>query len=452
MPDTAVAGRPRIQRTLGALALLTMGVPLTLALMAGAMTSRPHVAPKRHQGKSAANRDRYTILISGAKMTKALVLARAFHAAGHRVLLCESARYEINAHRFSHAVDSFHVLPDSGAPGYGPALKRLIERECVDIYLPVTSPAGSLHDAALVPELSQLCEVLHAGPDLITLLDDKARFAETARAAGLRVPGTHRVTSADEALAFDFTAYNRPFILKSIAYDPVGRLDLVRLPMDDRAAMESYVRALPISEDNPYVLQEFIAGTEFCTHGFFRNGELRVHCACESSAFQVNYEHRDIPEIREWVEAFGRATGLTGQASFDYIRAADDGEYFAIECNPRTHSAITLFGGDARLAEAYLSREEAAPIEPLPGARPTFWSAHELWRILCAWPDLAAIRARLDVIARGRDAVFDAKDPLPFAALHHLHIPFLLIRSLAEGRQWHRIDFNIGKLVQDGGD
>ena len=53
---------------------------------------------------------------------------------------------------------------------------------------------------------------------------------------------------------------------------------------------------------------------------------------------------------------------------------------------------------------------------------------------------------------RGRDAVLDPHDPLPFLALHHIHIPALLARSALEGRDWHHIDFNIRKLVQNGGD
>ncbi len=48
--------------------------------------------------------------------------------------------------------------------------------------------------------------------------------------------------------------------------------------------------------------------------------------------------------------------------------------------------------------------------------------------------------------------MLDARDPLPFLMLHHWHIPLLLLRALATGRDWLRIDFNIGKLVQAGGD
>ena len=36
--------------------------------------------------------------------------------------------------------------------------------------------------------------------------------------------------------------------------------------------------------------------------------------------------------------------------------------------------------------------------------------------------------------------------------VHHLQILWLLLRNLVRGKDWVRIDFNIGKIVQAGGD
>jgi hypothetical protein len=56
------------------------------------------------------------------------------------------------------------------------------------------------------------------------------------------------------------------------------------------------------------------------------------------------------------------------------------------------------------------------------------------------------------VVWRGKDAIFDRHDPLPFFMVHHVHIPSLLIDNLRRLHGWVRIDFNIGKLVEPGGD
>jgi len=391
--------------------------------------------------------DRKTVLISGGKMTKALQLARSFHAAGHRVVLVEKDTYRFTGHRFSRAVDAFHVVPDPRDPGYGDALLRIVQAEGVDLYVPVCSPVASEFDAASAEVLAGHCEVLSLEPETVRTLDDKHRFTELAASLGLSVPDTHLVTDPQQVLDFDFSGRPRPYVLKSIAYDPVHRLDLTQLPLPTRAATRAFLAGKPISADNPWILQEFVTGAEVCTHSTARDGVVTVWCCCPSSAFQVNYAQVDRPRIREWVTTFVRELGLSGQVSFDFLEEAD-GTPFAIECNPRTHSAITMFYDHPGLADAYLEPRDT-PLEPLPTSRPTYWTYHELWRALSS-PRTAAERWR--VVREGKDAVFDRADPLPHLVLHHVQIPLLLWKNLLTGGAWNRIDFNIGKLVMPAGD
>ncbi|MDT5011472.1 MAG: hypothetical protein QOH57_3089, partial [Mycobacterium sp.] len=139
--------------------------------------------------------------------------------------------------------------------------------------------------------------------------------------------------------------------------------------------------------------------------------------------------------------------GVTGQVSFDFIEGAD-GHAYAIECNPRTHSAITMFHDDPRVARAYLD-DNGAAITPRPGARPTYWIYHEIWRLLTSRGNR---RGTLSTVLCGKDAIFAWWDPLPYLMVHHLQIPALLVDNLRRRRGWTKIDFNIGKLVEPGGD
>ncbi len=59
---------------------------------------------------------------------------------------------------------------------------------------------------------------------------------------------------------------------------------------------------------------------------------------------------------------------------------------------------------------------------------------------------------RFDALRTGRDAAFDARDPLPFLLVHHLQIPLLLLGNLLRRRDGLRVDFNIGKHVEPVGD
>jgi hypothetical protein len=441
--ETGAASRKDVNagRTLAALAGLALTLPVDLALVGAALLSRTR-DPLAHRSIAP----RKTILISGGKMTKALQLARSFHSAGHRVVLVESAKYRFTGHRFSRAVDAFHCVPEPTAAGYAEALLDVVRRERVDVFVPVSSPAASFYDARARKLLDDVCDVLHVDVETVQMLDDKAKFSRTAASLGLRVPDFHRITDAREVLDFDFPA-GRSYILKRIAYNPVGRMDLTPLTRDTPERNAEFVRSLSISPADPWILQEFVTGQEYCTHGTVRSGRLQVYGCCESSAFQINYAQVEKPEIRSWVEAFVGMLDLTGQVSFDFIEA-DDGHAYAIECNPRTHSAITMFYDHPQVAAAYL--EDGHPvITPRPRARPTYWIYHELWRLLT---QSGRRRSRLATILRGKDAIFTWWDPVPYLMVHHVQIPSLLVNNLRHRKGWTRIDFNIGKLVESGGD
>ena len=432
----------RALKTLAALLLLLVAFPLNLALTLVAFLRGLVVRPPQRTSP-----DRKTVLISGGKMTKALQLARSFHDAGHRVILIESNKYRLTGHRFSRAVDRFVVVPVPSAIGYVDALVQIVRQERVDVYVPVCSPVASYYDARSKLALSPFCEVLSCDAELIQRLDDKNEFAALAGSLGLSVPDSRRITTPEQVANFDFEGTDRPYVLKSIPYDPVQRLDLTELPRDTRQATVDFVRTKSISETTPWIMQAFISGVEYCTHTTVRNGHIQLHCCCRSSAFQLNYEMVDHPQIEAWVTAFVGALELTGQISFDFIQAPD-GTVYAIECNPRTHSAITMFYNHPGVASAYL--DDGVPaITPLESSRPTYWLYHELWGLVTHPKEMAS---RLTTIFRGKDAIFDWSDPLPFLMQHHLQIPWLLIQNLRGVNDWTRIDFNIGKLVEPGGD
>ena len=429
-------------KTVAVLILLLAALPANLALTAVALLRAMVVKPPREISPHPK-----TILISGGKMTKALQLARSFYSAGHRVILIESSKYWLTGHRFSRAVDHFYTIPDPRAKGYTDALLEIVQKESVDVYVPVCSPAASYYDARSKLVLSKYCEVMHCDPEMVQKLDDKYIFSDLAASLGLPVPDYHRITTPQQVTDFDFSKRERPYILKSIPYDPVNRLDLTKLPRDNPQETAEFAQTKPMSEDTPWIMQAFIPGQEYCTHSTVRDGKLQVHCCCRSSAFQINYEMVDNPEIEAWVRKFVGALKLTGQVSFDFIQA-DDGRVYAIECNPRTHSAITMFYNHPDVARAYLESDFPV-IQPLKSSRPTYWIYHEIWRLVTQPTKIAY---RLKVILRGKDAIFDWSDPLPFLMVHHAQIPWLLIENLRKRNGWIRIDFNIGKLAEPAGD
>lgn len=435
-------------KSLGTLTLLLIAFPINCIVVLASLLwnffSRPFQQPVAVETK--------TVMLTGGKMTKALQLARSFHAAGHKVILVETDKYWLTGHRFSRAVARFYTVPapQKDPDGYAQALLEIAKKENVDIYIPVCSPVSSYYDSLAKPLLSGCCEVFHFDADMTKQLDDKFAFSEAACSLGLSVPKSFKITAPEQVLNFDFSGETRKYILKSIPYDSIRRLNLTKLPCDTAEETAAFVNSLPISEEKPWIMQEFIPGKEYCTHSTIRDGELRLHCCCESSAFQVNYENVEQPKIRQWVSHFAKEL-QTGQASFDFIQT-EDGTIYAIECNPRTHSAITMFYNHPGVADAYLGKEPLAePLQPLPNSKPTYWLYHEIWRLneVRSWSQL---QMWVKNILRGKDAIFALDDPLPFLTVHHWQIPLLLLDNLRQLRGWIRIDFNIGKLVELGGD
>jgi predicted ATP-grasp superfamily ATP-dependent carboligase len=431
-----------IVKTVATLILLLLVLPLNLAITAIALLKAIVVRPR-----TMAASDPKTILISGGKMTKALQLARSFHQAGHRVILIESHKYWLTGHRFSWAIDRFYTVPKPQAKDYTDALLEIVQKERIDVYIPVCSPSASYYDAQAKQILSKYCEVMHFDLEMVQKLDDKYKFSAIAASFDLSVPDSYCITQPQQILDFDFSNQAQKYILKSIPYDSVRRLNLTQLPCDTLLETAAFVEELPISESNPWIMQVFIPGQEYCTHSTVRNGRLQVHCCCKSSAFQINYEMVDKPEIEAWVRRFVSGLNLTGQVSFDFIQA-EDGCVYAIECNPRTHSAITMFYNHPDIARAYLE-DDFPVIQPLQSSRPTYWIYHEIWRLVT---HPMQIGQRLKIIASGKDAIFDWFDPLPFLMVHHAQIPWLLLKNLWQLKGWIRIDFNIGKLVELAGD
>jgi hypothetical protein len=283
--------------------------------------------------------------------------------------------------------------------------------------------------------------------DEIALVDNKYTFTDTAQSFGLPVPKSFCITSRQQLLDFNFDNERRPYVCKSIMYDWLDRGINTRLPRSTRAETIKYINRLPISEECPYILQEFITGEEYCTHGTCLDGQLTLFTCCHSSAWQINYKHVDHPEILQWCTKYVRELKLTGHASFDFIVSDDDGKPYGIECNPRVHSAITVFYNHPNAADAYFRPGPSKPIIPLPTARETYWLPHELWRLFRNIGSRKSLES-LKRIFSGKEAIWSWDDPLPFLLHYHTHIVYLLLDNLRPGfvRFFRKIDCCIGEL------
>lgn len=149
--------------------------------------------------------DRYgedckTILLTGGRAPCTLELARAFRAAGHRVLVAESVRHHLC--RVSRAVErSFYVpAPNDDAALFLDKIEQIIIEEKVDVLIPTCEEV--FYIAKGRDRIARHCMVWVSSIEQLGELHNKWEFILLAERLGLSVPATRLITSEKEWLAY----------------------------------------------------------------------------------------------------------------------------------------------------------------------------------------------------------------------------------------------------------
>jgi len=487
------------------IAILSLFLPITMAFTLWNISS--HYLLQRHRShdkktfkelhhtpfkKDESQGDQWTILVTGAKMAKALIVSRCLWRAGHRVVLVESSKYWCSGSRFSRSVWKFETVSDKN---YISDIVDLIKKYKVDIFLPVASPKSVFMDAKIKrivesdPDLSN-CQCPFFSSELLGIVEDKHTFGSHCLSHGLPAPQTWKVTCKTDVIKLNRKLLEnhskRRFILKNIGYDPVHRLDMFCLPQKEEKVVEHYLDRVerdgnPITEGAPWQVQEFITGEEFSACCVVRKGRLRLLTVCHSSPSQIDYvecqDERVVNAIQDFtrkmiLQLFPANTDTAFCLDFIIDLSSAGSETvvpYVIECNPRIHSQIVVYRQNSQtmsaLGESLVtagSAESASDIQRL-GARSMvpygealfsyYWLYNEIFKLLfpktygrSSWGQLAR------AIMKGSEADFDPEDPMPFIMRNHFQIPALLLGVAYRGAPWKKFDINIGKVVEVGGD
>ncbi|EPQ56693.1 hypothetical protein GLOTRDRAFT_105517 [Gloeophyllum trabeum ATCC 11539] len=441
---------------------------------------------------------RKTVLVTGGRTNKCLVLLRAFKREGYRVLVAEEGSWgAIACTRFSRATDGYYALPEPSNEtdrlAYKRAIADIVARERVDVWVPCSSIFATVEDAEAALEISSAahhhCDTFIQHPDLVDSLHWKDRFMRLCLELDFQVPESQLITSSAEGVEFLFSAATRKkgysYILKCVELDDAGRSDLTLLPLETKEATIAHFARMPVppSDKIPFVLQRFIRGPEYCTHGVVRNGQLRAFVASRSSDMVLRYldlesyaksitalprpfimdglkdaaldrattgirrerevgkqaEHWTVQFLERWSKLLreqgktGKQAELTGHFSFDFLLEESEGQLYPIECNPRTHTAVALLSETPRLASAYVENEglDAGPVRPADGV-----------------PHGPLTMVSRHIAGLEKDVSFDASDPLPFFILAHVQIPWIIVRLLWKGKGWSRINTSTARVYE----
>jgi hypothetical protein len=140
-------------RTISFLILLGLIFPLNLLItLFTIIFSKLINLIKQNQSISKLNPNSKRILISGGMMTKALQLCRAFHQAGHHIILVDEAINWLTGHRWSNSVERFYIVPspEKEPEAYIKSLENIVQKEKIDMFVPVSSPYHAHIDAQVI--------------------------------------------------------------------------------------------------------------------------------------------------------------------------------------------------------------------------------------------------------------------------------------------------------------
>ena len=258
--------------------------------------------------------------------------------------------------------------------------------------------------------------------------------------------------------------------MKTIGVVDAVRADMTLLPKSTQAETSHHLARLPISDEVPWILQEYVDGAEYCTHSLIVNGRVRAFVACPSAELLMHYKALPLEDnLTKAMLAFTATVARTGgsnfsgHVSFDFmvpkpafeVRKAPENltldqltkyiRIYPIECNPRAHTAVALFNGTASLADAYLSilprerkgkrRPETSDIVVPAHMDRYYWIGHDLLTLLIL-PTISFLLFRINSaelllgykellvhLSTWKDGTFEFWDPLPFWFLYQVYWP-----------------------------
>lgn len=436
-----------------------------------------------------------TVLITGVGMTKGLTLARLFYEAGHVVIGADFEPYGVQVcGRYSRSLRKFFKLPkptaDDGSAYYINALLRVVKQERVDLWVSCSGVASAVEDgqAKEVIERRTSCRAIQFDVATTATLHEKDTFTQETERLGLPVPETHNVTSRDAVHKVLHRSPKRnSYIMKSVGVDDAVRGDMTLLPRRTISETYNHVAQIPISDQKPWVLQQFIKGKEYLTHALIIEGKVKMFVACPGADLVMHYEalpsdsalsRAMLAFTMEFVARSGKS--LTGHLSFDFLVDENANEKGAeltlkpIECNPRAHTAVALFSGQgSEVSKCYLSlvessmtngnghlagsKDEEDIVVPKQPAK-YYWIGHDaVTLILLPLLHLLQGRSRVRDWIRGcseflahvlfwKDGTFEVWDPLPWWWLYHVYWPGQFLVSILQKRKWSRINVGTTKI------
>lgn len=300
------------------------------------------------------------ILVTGGRSPVALHLSRMLHDSKYNVYGAESEPYHLS--KKSNAIKKSYIVPKPNENHYDyiQALLDICQKNRISLIIPTCEElfhiAKSKH---LFNEhsIEVFCDKLKT----LHLLHNKYSFIQYLNENQYIHPKTYEFTSIEELVSRLKEFLNQKIVLKAV-YSRFASKVYILDSVDQIPSIE-------VCNEHPWILQEFIDGTQYCSYTVAINGKIVAH-TCYPTLYtaglgaNVFFKHVNEPKIEELVERLVKELNFTGQIAFDFIRDSN-GEFYPIECNPRSTSGLHLFDGNKKFPSIFVQRNAVAKETPL---------------------------------------------------------------------------------------
>lgn len=310
------------------------------------------------------------ILVTDSDTRSALAAVRALGTQGHHVVTAGTAHPSLAS--VSRHSRGFEPYPDPAcdSEGFVAALARGVERQRIDVVLPMTEVTTLLvtaHQHRLTARIPF--------PDATTVANaaDKSHVIGLAQSLGIPVPGTVVATSAAQGIA-DAQSLPFPIVVKparSRVRTPEGWVSTGVAYAHDAASLRAALEGLPPAV-YPVLLQERIEGPGVGVFVAIDNGNVvatfahrRVREKPPSGGVSVLCESAAVdPVAAEHATKLLRAIGWRGVAMVEFKQDRRDGSLRLMEINGRFWGSLQLAvdaGVDFPSIAAAIAAGEALP-------------------------------------------------------------------------------------------
>ncbi|RHW34665.1 ATP-grasp domain-containing protein [Lysinibacillus yapensis] len=287
------------------------------------------------------------ILLTGGRAPATYYFARLLKEQGHTLFMAESLPKHL-CMRSNLFEKNFHVpAPNENRHAFIQDLIDIIRSNNIDLLIPTCEEI--FHISFGYEQLSNYCRVFCEPLEKINAFHHKGLFIETLKKVSsewIRIPSTIVVDTTKTSSKTELS-----HILEKSRISL--KMEYVCKPAYSRFGTEVVYKKggemidFLLLNKNLWVVQEKIEGRQLCTYAIADNGQMNYYSAYPSNdqvglGATIYFEPFSNRRLEEFVACYIKEFNYTGQIAFDVIMT-DKGEFYPIECNPRTTSGICLF-------------------------------------------------------------------------------------------------------------